>query len=109
MLYMSANGETVQGEDSLIGPEPRAFAVRFHLHPQVGVSLQSHGEAALLRLPSGGFWQLRARGGRMSVEESIYLGGPVPRRTEQVVITCWEDGERVVKWALMKQEEKPRA
>ncbi len=108
-LYMAATGEDVRGEDTLVGPEPRGFAIRFHLHPLVGVSLQQNGEAALLRLPSGGFWQLRAKGGRMSVEESIYLGGPTPRRSEQVVITCWEDGEQQVKWAITKQDEKPRA
>jgi uncharacterized heparinase superfamily protein len=107
-LYMAASGEDVRGEDTLVGPQPRAFAIRFHLHPLVGVSLQQNGEAALLRLPGGGFWQLRAKGGQMSVEESIYLGGTAPRRCEQVVITCWEDGEQQVKWAITRQDEKPR-
>ncbi len=63
---------------------------------------QQDGQAVLLRLPSGGGWRLRADGAQMSLEESIYLGGPEPRRSEQVVLTGYADGPQQVKWAISK-------
>jgi len=101
-LYMAESGEDVRGEDSIEAPTPQPFTLRFHLHPDVNASLQQDGEAVLLRLRSGGGWRLRADGLRMSLEESIYLGGLEPRRTEQVVLTGYADGPQHVKWAISK-------
>jgi len=81
---------------------PQPFTLRFHLHPDVSASPQQGGEAVLLRLRSGTGWRLRADGGRMSIEDSIYLGGAEPRRSEQVVITGSPDGPQQVKWAISK-------
>jgi len=39
---------------------------------------------------------------RMSLEESVYLGGHEPRRSEQVVLTGYADGPQQVKWAISK-------
>jgi uncharacterized heparinase superfamily protein len=82
--------------------------VRFHLHPAAQVSMIQNGAAALIRLPSGQGWRLRAAGGTLEVQESLYAGGPGdPRRTTQVVVTgIAESGAHVVKWAL-KREKKP--
>jgi uncharacterized heparinase superfamily protein len=101
-LYMAESGEDVRGEDVVEAPAPQPFTVRFHLHPSVHVNLQQDGEAVLLRLPSGGGWRLRADGARMTLEESVYLGGPEPRRSEQVVLTGYPDGPQHVKWAISK-------
>ena len=101
-LYMAESGEDIRGEDVVEAPTPQPFALRFHLHPGVQVNLQQDGEAVLLRLPSGGGWRLRADGARMSLEESIYLGGSEPRRTEQVVLTGYPDDPQHVKWAISK-------
>jgi uncharacterized heparinase superfamily protein len=101
-LYVAESGEDVRGEDVVEAPTPQPFALRFHLHPDVNASLQQDGEAVLLRLRSGGGWRLRADGARMSLEESIYLGGHEPRRSEQVVLTGYTDGPQQVKWAISK-------
>jgi uncharacterized heparinase superfamily protein len=105
-LYMSESGEDIRGEDAVEpavdGAGPHAYTVRFHLHPDVDASLQQDGEAVLLRLPAGSGWRLRADGARLTLEESIYLGGPQLRRTEQVVLTGAEDGPQHVKWAITK-------
>lgn len=101
-LYMAESGEDVRGEDVVEAPMPQPFTLRFHLHPTVNANLQQDGEAVLLRLPAGGGWRLRADGARMSLEESIYLGGAEPRRTEQVVLTGYADGAQQVKWAISK-------
>ena len=57
-IYMSADGDQIRGEDSLIaineaGRKIQHFAIRFHLHPQVNVSLATDGATALVRLPRG--------------------------------------------------------
>ena len=101
-LYVAESGEDVRGEDAVEAPNPQPFTLRFHLHPDVNASLQQDGEAVLLRLRSGGGWRLRADGARMSLEESIYLGGHEPRRSEQVVLTGYADGPQQVKWAISK-------
>jgi uncharacterized heparinase superfamily protein len=101
-LYLSESGEDVRGEDLVESANPLAFTVRFHLHPSVSASPQQDGEAILLRLPGGSLWRLRADGAAMSVEESIYLGGGEPRRSEQLVLAGRADGPQQVKWAITK-------
>jgi uncharacterized heparinase superfamily protein len=101
-LYLAESGDDMRGEDAIEAATPQPFTLRFHLHPDVSASLQQDGEAVLLRLRSGGGWRLRADGARMSLEESIYLGGPEPRRSEQVVLTGYTDGPQQVKWAVSK-------
>ncbi len=101
-LYLAESGEDIRGEDAIEAPEPQAYTLRFHLHPAVSASLQQDGEAVLLRLPSGSGWRLRAEGARITLEESIYLGGLEPKRSEQVVLTGYADGPQQVKWAISK-------
>ena len=101
-LYMAESGEDIRGEDAIEAKSPQPYTVRFHLHPSVDASLQQDGEAVLLRLPSGSGWRLRADGARISLEESVYLGGTELRRGEQVVLTGYQDGPQHVKWAITK-------
>jgi len=101
-LYVAESGEDVRGEDVVEAKTPQPFTLRFHLHPDVNASLQQDGEAVLLRMRTSGGWRLRADGARMSLEESVYLGGNEPRRSEQVVLTGYADGPQQVKWAISK-------
>jgi uncharacterized heparinase superfamily protein len=102
-LYLAESGEDIRGEDAVEANTGQPFAVRFHLHPAVSANLQQDGEGVLLRLPAnGGGWRLRAEGAKLTLEESIFLGGPEPRRTEQVVLTGFPDGPQQVKWAITK-------
>jgi uncharacterized heparinase superfamily protein len=100
-LYLSETGEDIRGEDFIDAAQGQAFAIRFHLHPSVTANIQQDGEGVLLRLASGG-WRLRAEGAVLSLEESVYLGGPEPRRSEQVVLTGHADGPQHVKWAITR-------
>ncbi|MFO1060713.1 MAG: heparinase II/III family protein [Dongiaceae bacterium] len=104
-LWLANTGEELRGEDSLTGREGIAFLLRFHLHPDVQVTLAQSQQAALLKLGSGTIWQLRASGGELALEESAYLGrrGEI-RRAQQLVITPAPDGEDAgpVKWALIR-------
>ena len=102
-LYLAESGDDLRGEDMVELPGDAAvpaFAIRFHLHPGVVASLLQDESAALLRLPSGVGWKLRAKGARVALEESVYLGGE-PRRSSQVVLFA-EDGEASVQWAITR-------
>ena len=101
-LYLAESGEDLRGEDVVEAASPQPFILRFHLHPGVSASLQQDGQTVLLRLQTGGGWRLKADGARLALEESIYLGGPEPRRSEQVVLSGFADGPQQVKWAITK-------
>jgi uncharacterized heparinase superfamily protein len=101
-LYLAESGEDLRGEEFIQAEQPQPFVIRFHLHPQVTASLQQDHGAALLRLPSGQGFRLRADGAPLAIEESVYFGGPEPRRAEQVVLAGHQDGPQQVKWALTR-------
>ncbi len=106
-LFLAADGADLRGEDRLAGLPGAAFAVRFHLHPSVEAVLLENGGGALLRLPSGSTWRLRAAGAEMSLGESIYLGSGEARKTQQVVLSgVVEPAGATVRWALRRE---PRA
>jgi uncharacterized heparinase superfamily protein len=109
-LFLAADGEDLRGEDQLTGLPGAAFAVRFHLHPSVQGSLAEDGSSALLRLPSGMVWRLRATGAEMSLGESIYLGSGEARKTQQVVLSgTVPPGGATVRWAIRREARRPVA
>jgi uncharacterized heparinase superfamily protein len=102
-LFLSAGGDDLRGEDTLEGAGHRKFAVRFHLHPDVKASSVQGGASVLLRTPSGQGWRMRASGGVTTLQESAYLGGGEPRRTDQIVVSAATRGEGAqIKWAFSR-------
>ena len=105
-LYVGAMGSDVRGEESLAHMRQRRrrgreFAVRFHLHPDVRCAMTEDRRAALLRLPSGAMWQMRAAGASMSIDESVYAGdGARRRRSSQIALTGPIEDAITVKWAF---------
>jgi len=88
-VTLSPQGLMVTGRDRLIPTHKGAslaFTVRFHIHPDVRVS-RLDGGGILLKLPGGEGWRFRTGGGVLDVEESAYLGGPLVRRSEQLVVS----------------------
>jgi uncharacterized heparinase superfamily protein len=92
-LELSSDGSELNGEDVLIaaGRKRRGsntpFAVRFHLAPGVEVASTADGQGALLRIRGGNGWQFRCRGGRLDIEESLWIDGAGrPQGTRQLVI-----------------------
>ena len=106
-LVLSPKGNTLTGVDRLIpmrhGPyrgPALPFAIRFHVHPDVRLSLAQGGGSVILKLPSGEGWRFRY-GGPLEIEESVYLGGGTLRRSEQLVIAGGIRGEEVeCAWTL---------
>ncbi len=112
-LFLTPDGLELIGEETLTGRGGRGFALRFHLHPAVQVSMSQSSQSALLKLPAhgssgGGGWRLRVQGGELSLADSIYLGQTgVARRTHQLVVQgAIEDDTTQVKWALQKEGAK---
>jgi len=101
-LYVARDGEDVRGEDTFEGRHDGTFAIRFHLHPDVKVSLMQTGAAAFLRLPSGLAFRFQVSGAALDLEPSIYLGGAHMRRSEQLVASGRPAGGTTVKWAFRR-------
>jgi uncharacterized heparinase superfamily protein len=112
-LFLSADGNDLRGEDMLMAKEgrrtkeaPQKALVRFHLHPDVRASLARDGSNVLLLLPNRDGWQFKAKGGAISLEESVYIGdGETVRRSNQIVITAEKPThETKVNWAFRRLE-----
>ena len=119
-LFLNANGHDFRGEDSLSvasGEVPMShdkipFDIRFHLHPNVRVSLAQDQKSALLIQPGQKAWRFRTDGGPLVIEQSAYLAeGHRPEKCEQIVISgmafCDSDGStrsNRVRWSLRRLE-----
>ncbi len=102
-LYLSHDGEDLRGEDTVTGSHTGSFAVRFHLHPDVQVSVIQNGAAAFLRAPSGTAWRFIASGGKIELAETVYLGRRGgPRRSEQIVVSGPVSHGASIKWAIRR-------
>jgi uncharacterized heparinase superfamily protein len=93
-LILSADGRELRGQD-LLAPagrrkkgEPVPFAVRFHLAPAVEAATTADGQGALLRVRGSTVWQFRCRGGRLAIEESLWIDGDgAPHASSQLVVS----------------------
>ncbi|HCF25057.1 MAG TPA: heparinase [Novosphingobium sp.] len=94
ILILRDDGTELRGEDLLVPAGRRGkngkvgFAIRFHVGPGVEVGLSEDGQGAGLALPDGSYWQFRAGGGQVSIEESIWADGQGrPQPIQQIVVS----------------------
>ncbi|WP_311135667.1 heparinase II/III family protein [Yoonia litorea] len=127
-LELSVDGRTLIGEDYLmtLGDSDKAifgkalksavdrgipYTVRFHLHPDVDVDVNTEGSAAALRLKSGEVWVFSHDGtAKLSLSASVYLenGRLKPRATQQVVLSGHALAYATrVRWSLAKAQDTP--
>ncbi len=109
-LFLDANGTDLRGEDR-IDADPRVrdaaydpgFAIRFHLHPSIKATRSRDGASIMLMLPNKVGWRFSARGGRISLESSVYLpDSKSPRPTEQIVISGMAGRSDRILWAFKR-------
>jgi uncharacterized heparinase superfamily protein len=109
-LFLNNTGDDLRGEDILLrqngAAAPLPFNIRFHLHPKVqAIETQS---GILLRLPSGIGFRLRASGGKMHLEKSVYSGikGDIQKTAQIVVSGELIETEAQIKWAIQRESKK---
>ncbi len=93
ILILRDDGSELRGEDLLV-PSGRKgkrgkvpYALRFHLGPQVEVTLSENGRGATLSLPDGSFWQFAIASEKLESEESLWVDGEGrPHPVQQLVI-----------------------
>ena len=116
-IFLSQDGNDLRGEDRIIllGSKDPAlkdldFTIRFHLHPDVKASSTRKGTRIVIMLSNRTAWQFSARGGAMTLEESVFLGEEAgPRKSRQIVIRGSTGNSSPVKWALRRLEKQAAA
>lgn len=99
-LILAADGRELRGQD-LLSPQARRrrtetipFAARFHLHPDVEAATTADGQGALLRVRGRTVWQFRCRGGRLAIEDSLWIDGDARlHETSQLVVAGDSPGD----------------
>ena len=99
ILALTQDGSRFIGQERLVAAQggnkgaakgdgqPHEFAVRFHLHPNVGAAPQADGRGIELTLPSGARLLFEAGGFTPRLEESIFFAAPEgARKTMQIVL-----------------------
>ncbi|MGB3754323.1 MAG: heparinase II/III family protein [Parerythrobacter sp.] len=114
ILVLRDDGSELRGEDLLLPSGGRgkrgkiAFAIRFHIGPDIELQLSEDGRGAGMALADGSYWQFRLAsdrdnatleaggddavqggesGARLDIEESMWVDGDGrPRPTQQLVI-----------------------
>jgi uncharacterized heparinase superfamily protein len=93
-LILTADGEMLLGEDRLEPAKKKgkrkkvAFAVRFHLGPDVQCYLVPEARGAQLVHPDGSTWEFRAPEGQLSIDDSVWVDGAGrPVATRQLVLS----------------------
>lgn len=108
-IQLSADGRTLEGEDSFTPSKVRGFparagdefAIRFHLHPAIKASRLSDGHGVILLLPDREVWTFTTLGETAEIEESVFLAGTDgPRRAVQIVIYGHARERAKVTWSF---------
>jgi len=106
-LGLTKNGEEIRGRDIVSGEKGSIYAIRWHIHPKVNVSLANGGVSALLRTSSGHGWRLRIKGADLALENSVYCGNGSPRRTFQLRASgSIKEESSTVEWTLTREKTK---
>jgi uncharacterized heparinase superfamily protein len=92
-VMLGNDGKELRGAEQLIAKgrkkirESAAYAVRFHLAPEVEATATADGMGAILRSKGAPPWNFRCRGGMLTTEESLWIDGRgQPQPTTQLVI-----------------------
>jgi uncharacterized heparinase superfamily protein len=76
----------------------------------VKASFNRKGTQIVIMLANRTAWQFMARGGALSLEESVFLGDASgPRKTQQIVIRGSTETTAPVNWALRRVEKSATA
>ncbi|KPF65490.1 hypothetical protein IP88_13465 [alpha proteobacterium AAP81b] len=111
-LFLSADGSDLRGEDALAPAvrrrlgraTDRAFDIRFHLGVGVTATPTADGAGALLKLPAGRVWAMKARGGPVAIEPSLWIdaAGGLHKTWQLVIAARTEKAAASVQWSFKR-------
>lgn len=117
-VYLSTGGNDLRGEDIILytgapGHIPSEAVIRFHINPKIKAQMSIGGDV-ILRLPGNAApWIFKAKGGSLSVEDSVILGEKGMEKCDQITLTMplgsiRTEFSQTIKWAL-RRNLKPKA
>jgi len=107
-LVLNDSGRRLLGVDRIEGHKVKvrlrqdmAFAIHFHLHPDVSCHQGSEADGIDLTLMNGHKWNFSAEGAQLSIEDSTFFADSSgPRRSLQIVARGATFGESEVRWIV---------
>lgn len=116
-LFLAKDGKDLRGEDRFKIDLDHAedisgvqFAARFHIHPSVRATLSQDSASVVLMLPDKTGWRFSAKGGRLKLEDSVYLpGSSGAKRCKQIVVEGIVGRPDRVQWAFKRIEKRKPA
>jgi uncharacterized heparinase superfamily protein len=116
-LVLRKDGLRLDGMDRLVAMsrsarlEPRPFAIRFHVHPNVRLKRVREGRAVLCLFPSGKRWLFETQSAPAEIEESIFFAAPDgPKACAQIAVHGMTGTDVEVAWSLRHVERnRPRS
>lgn len=119
-LFVDTETDELRGEDRFhpqtsrrslgaAGEQTLSYALRFHVPPEVKVSLALDGRSVLLQGPSNRRWWFRNDATEVALEPSAHFRRGLPQRSVQVVLrgVATKAGETRVRWKLTPVEPAP--
>ena len=118
-IFLSTNGETINGTDSFTdvgkidqnnrsGHHSGHVAIRFHLHPDIDAKIVNNGIGVQLTSTKNQYWTFTCVDARIEVEESIYFN-PESIPTKQIVLSSPVLPPEEIRWVFQKSENTDRA
>ncbi len=111
-LFLATGGGNLRGMDKLTytsapGEIPTEAIVRFHLHPAVSAAMIRGGHILLKIRNQNAGWVFKSKGGRVSLDDSIYLENGRRSTSQQIVLRSAADqiqtvGSLVFNWAFKR-------
>lgn len=111
-LWLSPDGLDLRGEDSidhalsgaLKRRTQRGFDVRFHLGACIAPTPTADGTGALLKLANGKVWAMKAKGGAVSIEPSLWIGpdGSMAKTQQLVISGTTDNGRATLGWSFKR-------
>jgi uncharacterized heparinase superfamily protein len=98
----------LRGEDQIAGMAGTPFALRFHLHPAMELSLALDGQSALIKTPKRHVFRIRLAEGAWQVEESLYFGarGRKEKAQQLVLHGAMQPDPFLARWALSRENRR---
>jgi uncharacterized heparinase superfamily protein len=105
-------GGNLRGQDKLTytsapGEIPSEAIIRFHLHPGVSAAMIGGGHVLLKIRGQNAGWVFKSKGGRVSLDTSLYIAKGRRMSCQQIVVRSTADqiqtvGSLIVNWAFQR-------